>query len=94
VLYVYLIRSERFPDRKYVGLSSDFEQRLAEHNAGKSPHASEFRPWKLVAAFRFEDDAKARAFERCLKSGSGRAFAVKHLWQAAASRSSNYPGVE
>ena len=30
---------------------------------------------------RFEDDAKAEAFERYLKSGSGHGFAAKHFWR-------------
>ena len=80
MLYVYLIRSIGFPDRKYIGLSAGFEKRLEDHNAGKSPHTYEFRPWKLVVAIRFEDDQKARDFERYLKSGSGHAFALRHLW--------------
>ncbi len=29
---------------------------------------------------RFDDDARADAFERYLKSGSGHAFARRHFW--------------
>jgi hypothetical protein len=35
---------------------------------------------KSVVVIRFEDDAKAEAFERYLKFGSGHAFAAKHFW--------------
>jgi hypothetical protein len=31
-------------------------------------------------AIKFEDDQKALAFEKYLKSGSGRAFANRHFW--------------
>ncbi len=78
--YVYLLQSVRHRDQRYIGLTSDPEERLKAHNAGKSPHTAKHLPWKLVAASYFEDDAKAVAFERYLKSGSGRAFANRHLW--------------
>ncbi len=47
--FVYSIQSENNPDRYYVGLTSDVERRLEEHNAGKSIHTNKFRPWKLVS---------------------------------------------
>jgi predicted GIY-YIG superfamily endonuclease len=52
---------------------------LAAHNAGQSPHTSKFKPWHLVTYIAFSDEAKAVAFERYLKSGSGQAFANKRL---------------
>ena len=78
--YVYLLQSESRPGKRYVGLTSDLKQRLAGHNAGKSPHTRKFTPWRCVVAMRFESDAKAEAFERYLKSGSGHAFASRHFW--------------
>jgi putative endonuclease len=78
--YVYLLQSEAFVGQRYVGVTSDPKQRLADHNAGKSAHTSKFAPWKLVTYIAFSDEQKARAFERYLKSGSGHAFARKRLW--------------
>ena len=78
--YVYLLASETFEGRRYVGITCDLKQRLAEHNSGKSPHTSKYLPWKLVAYVAFSDSQKADAFERYLKSGSGHAFARKRLW--------------
>lgn len=78
--YVYLLESVRPVGERYVGLTSDLKQRLAEHNAGKSSHTSKFTPWRLVTYIAFSDDRKAAAFERYLKSGSGHAFAKKRLW--------------
>lgn len=80
MLYVYLLQSVPYPERRYVGLTEDLQRRLAEHNAGKSSHTARFRPWRIVASICFEDDARAEAFERYLKAGSGHAFAKKHLW--------------
>jgi predicted GIY-YIG superfamily endonuclease len=78
--YVYLLQSEVFVRERYVGVTSDLKQRLADHNAGKSPHTSKFAPWKLVTYLAFSDGRKAQTFERYLKSGSGHAFAKKRLW--------------
>ncbi len=78
--HVYLLQSVAHPTQRYVGLTRDVAQRLAEHNAGKSPHTAKYRPWRLLVAVGFEDHARAVDFERYLKSGSGRAFAARHLW--------------
>jgi putative endonuclease len=73
--YVYLLESLSTPKETYVGLADDLPARLAAHNAGQSRHTSKFRPWRLVTYIAFSDEAKAAAFERYLKSSSGRAFA-------------------
>lgn len=77
--YVYLLRSVPCPTKRYVGITSDFQKRLKQHNAGHSPYTSTHRPWEAVVVIRFDDD-RAEAFERYLKSGSGHAFANRHLW--------------
>ena len=77
---VYLLETMRYPQQRYVGLASDPEERLREHNAGKSPHTSKYAPWRLVAVVRLDKPGRAAAFERYLKSGSGRAFAKRHFW--------------
>jgi len=68
------------PLRRYVGVTSDLRVRLLDHNAGKSPHTSKHRPWRVVTYIAFSDRAQADAFEAYLKSGSGHAFARKRLW--------------
>ncbi len=79
-MYVYLIRSKSHPGQRYIGLTEDLKKRLAEHNAGRSPHTEKFRPWELVVAVYLTDPPKAEAFERYLKHGSGHAFANRHFW--------------
>lgn len=78
--YVYLIESLSPAREWYVGITSNLEQRLREHNAGKSSHTSKFKPWKLTTYVAFTDRAKAEAFDSYLKSGSEHAFARKRLW--------------
>jgi putative endonuclease len=77
---VYLIRSKINSEKTYIGFTSDLEQRLQEHNSGKSFHIADFRPWQLVAHFAFDSKLKAIEFEAYLKSGSGNAFAHKRFW--------------
>jgi len=76
---VYILQSETNIDQYYVGLASDVETRLKQHNAGKSKHTNKYRPWRIVSTHWFEDHKKAVEFERYLKSGSGRAFAKRRL---------------
>lgn len=77
--YVYLIESVRERQRHYVGITTDLRTRLKDHNAGGSPHTAKHRPWNLVAFFAFAEEKTAFAFERYLKSGSGKAFLHKRL---------------
>jgi len=69
------------PGRKYIGLTRNLKTRLADHNSGKSPFTAKSVPWKIVAAIWFEQEKKARQFEKYLKNGSGYAFAKKHFWK-------------
>jgi putative endonuclease len=71
--------AEDHPTRHYTGLTQDLEVRLIAHNAGEVAHTSKFRPWRIETAIAFHSREKAAAFERYLKSHSGRAFATKHF---------------
>ena len=76
---VYILRSLREPTQRYIGLTNDLKARLEKHNSGGSPHTSKFLPWEIETTVTFTDPAKAAAFERYLKSGSGFAFAKRHF---------------
>lgn len=76
--YVYILESVE-GNHFYVGLTDNLQARLRKHNAGEVPHTSKFKPWKMKNAIAFRDRERAYAFERYLKTGSGRAFAQKHL---------------
>ena len=77
--YVYILRSESSPPHFYTGFTENLEARLSHHNSGGDPHTAKFRPWQIKTALAFTDRAQALAFERYLKSPSGRAFAKKRL---------------
>ena len=77
--YVYTLQSLSQPMQIYTGQTENLQNRLNDHNAGKVPHTSKFRPWVIRSATAFKDKHRAIAFERYLKSGSGRAFLHRHL---------------
>jgi putative endonuclease len=77
--YAYILRSLSNPDRHYTGMTDDLAARLARHNTGKCSHTSKFMPWQIETAVAFRSREKAAAFEKYLKSASGRAFASKHF---------------
>jgi putative endonuclease len=78
MVYVHILQSQ---DRQhfYVGITDELRDRLQKHNAGDVPHTSKFLPWNLKTYVAFSDRAQAAAFEKYLKSASGRAFARKRL---------------
>ena len=77
--YVYILQSVSEPDRFYVGVTDDLKERLAKHNLGEVAHTSKHRPWRVKTYVAFSDRDRALAFEKYLKSGSGRAFAKARL---------------
>jgi putative endonuclease len=76
---VYVLRSRADPTRYYTGVTSDWRARLEAHNAGRCLHTANGQPWQIDVVVEFADERRAVAFERYLKSGSGCAFAKRHL---------------
>ena len=76
--FVYFLRSES-DGRPYCGVTNDVAQRLATHNSGGSLYTAPYRPWRLIVSLEFATEASAVAFEKYLKTGSGRAFAKRHF---------------
>jgi len=77
--YVYILQSIINHDKFYVGYSKDVKERLIKHNEGGEKYTSSYKPWKIKNTISFDDKEKALAFEKYLKSHSGRAFTKKHL---------------
>jgi predicted GIY-YIG superfamily endonuclease len=77
--FVYILKSEHHAARYYTGVTADVFTRLATHNAGGCVHTANGRPWSIDVVLEFADEQRALAFERYLKSGSGNAFAKRHL---------------
>jgi predicted GIY-YIG superfamily endonuclease len=79
VKYVYILQSVADTERFYTGITDDLRARLSKHNSGSVTHTAKYRPWRLKSYVAFTDEARASAFEKYLKSGSGRAFARARL---------------
>ncbi len=79
MVYVYIIESLSEPGHYYVGMTEDLNSRLKEHNEKRVFHTSKFSPWDFKNFFAFKNKEKAYAFEKYLKSGSGRAFTKRHF---------------
>jgi putative endonuclease len=60
-------------------VTADLRARLDDHNAGRCGHTAQARPWVVDVVVTFAEERRALAFERYLKSGSGYAFAQRHL---------------
>ena len=76
---VYVLKSANPTADYYIGLTHDLRARLADHNAGRCPHTARYLPWLPHVTIELPDERRAVAFERYLKSGSGRAFAKRHF---------------
>lgn len=70
---VYAIKSS-LDNRIYVGFTKDIDNRLKEHNQGKTKSTKGFRPWTLVYQEITETRESARSREKYLKSGCGKEF--------------------
>jgi putative endonuclease len=73
---VYVIQSE-FNRSFYVGMAQDVQERLKEHNAGKSTYTKSFIPWKLIYSEEVGEAPLARKREKYLKSTAGKNFLRK-----------------
>ncbi|HSV61939.1 MAG TPA: GIY-YIG nuclease family protein [Chthoniobacterales bacterium] len=76
--YVYILVSE-MDNAHYTGVTQNLRERVRDHNRGACLYSAKSWPWRLETAIAFTCESKARAFERYLKSGSGREFARRHF---------------
>ena len=63
----------------YVGCTNDIDDRMIRHNGGEVLATRTKLPVKLLLTITFYNKYKAYAFEKYLKSGSGRAFVQRHF---------------
>jgi len=76
---VYVLKSLS-SGKQYVGMAKDVDNRVKEHNAGKSKFTSGHRPWMLIYfEDGFQSSVDARVREKYLKSAAGKRFIAKKL---------------
>jgi len=76
--YVYVLESKIYRKR-YKGLTQDLDNRLKEHNSGKTKSTRAFTPWSLVYYEEFSSIEEARTREKYMKTAAGRRFLNKVL---------------
>ncbi|MBI2409715.1 GIY-YIG nuclease family protein [Candidatus Kaiserbacteria bacterium] len=75
--YVYILTNSG--GRKYIGFSEDLRARFSAHQSRSVKTTKNADDMRLTFYSAFKNKAKALAFEKYLKQGSGFAFANKHL---------------
>jgi putative endonuclease len=76
MFYVYVIQSES--GLHYIGQTENLENRLQQHNEGKSKYTKRCKAWRLVYQEEFSTRKAAIFREAELKTSKGRRF-LKNL---------------
>ncbi|MBP8917054.1 MAG: GIY-YIG nuclease family protein [Chitinophagales bacterium] len=71
IVYVYALKN-KVNNEIYVGISTDTERRLKEHNSGKNRYTKAFMPWSIFFIEPCEGFEAARKREIYFKSGAGK----------------------
>jgi len=75
---VYVLKSEK-DGNLYVGCTSNIENRLSEHNAGRVPSTKGRQPLKLVYSESFGEKHEAFFTEQFYKTARGKKELLKKL---------------
>jgi putative endonuclease len=75
--YVYILQCA--DGKYYVGCTKDYKDRMARHRKGEVKYTSTRLPFEVKAIIAVPDQYVALQLEDYLKTGSGRAFTIKHL---------------
>jgi putative endonuclease len=68
--FVYMLES--LSKRHYIGITTDPQRRLVEHNAGSTTSTRGFCPWKMIYTEEFNSRSEACKREWHLKHAKGR----------------------
>jgi predicted GIY-YIG superfamily endonuclease len=75
--YVYILQCA--DGNYYGGWTKNFKDRMNRHRRGEIKYTSTRLPFKMVTVIGLPDKYKAILLEDYLKTGSGRAFTLKHF---------------
>jgi putative endonuclease len=73
---VYVLQSSQ-DGKRYIGISSDVQRRITEHNAGRTRSTKGHRPFELIYKESFTTRSEARERELYFKTAAGRRFLDK-----------------
>jgi len=71
--YVYILKSLK-DNSYYIGQTSNLENRVEQHNRGKSSYTKRKSPWKLVHYEKFHSRKEAMKRERDIKRKKSRKY--------------------
>ncbi len=77
---MYYVYSLKCKDGFYIGCTDNLKERFERHQKGYVTATKNRLPINLNFYFAIDDKYKAFEFEKYLKSGSGRAFTLKHFY--------------
>lgn len=75
--YTYVLKS-KIRNYIYVGLTSDIDRRLNEHNQGHNKTTEPYKPFDLLLKESYSTRIEARKREKYLKSGAGKEWIKKN----------------
>ena len=73
MFFVYVLKSLK-DNKRYIGMSSNLNRRLIEHNRGLVKSTRNRKPLELIYFEEFENKSDALKREKFFKTGSGREF--------------------
>ena len=76
--YVYILKSLK-DDSFYIGHSSNLENRIDRHNAGRERYTKKKLPWKLMWSVQKESRSEAMKLEKHLKNLKSRKRIVEFI---------------
>lgn len=76
--YVYVIKSINYP-RIYIGISTNPNKRLIEHNKGETKSTKYYCPYKIIYQEKHSNRLSARKREIELKKSCNREWIKKQL---------------
>jgi len=80
MFWVYILES-KIDESWYIGYTDDLNERVKEHNELRGARTTRIKPgWKLIYCEGYLNKKDALRRERFLKSGSGRRFVKKQLY--------------
>ena len=71
MIWIYALYSQ-IRNYIYVGMTSNLDRRIREHNSGKEQTTRAYRPFKLLYSEQCENRLEGRKREKYWKSGVGK----------------------
>ena len=75
--FLYILKSSK-DSKRYIGVTSDLQRRIIEHNSGLVKSTKHRKPMELIYVEEFNSKTEAMNREKFFKSGKGREYLNKN----------------